>query len=83
MLMARPDPANCEAVKGSQERPPPPAAPAQEPPARLLEPSPLPGDPGSLPQLRDAAAAFPGAGSVSSKAELVSARHTHRTRTGH
>lgn len=44
---------------------------------------PAPGDqPGAQgPRLRDAAAAFPFAGSTSSKAELGSQRHTHRTGT--
>ena len=61
---------------------------AQYSPAWLLEPSLVPGDLESLPRLRDAAAAFPLAGVICSKAEHASQRCTHtdtptqRTLTG-
>lgn len=56
--------------------PPSPAAPAQDPLAQLLQPSPVPGDPCLLPSLRDVVAAFLTAASTGSKAAHVSQRHT-------
>lgn len=56
---------------------PSPASLAQDPPARLLEPRPVPSDLRPLPGLRDAAEAFLFAGSTSSKTEQVSQRHTN------
>ena len=54
------------------------AGPARTPscPATGAQPG-VPGDPGSLPRLRDMDAAFPFADSTSSKAEHVFQRHTH------
>lgn len=61
--------------------PPSPAAPAQDPLAQLLEPSPVPGDPWSLPSLRDVVAVFLTAASTSSKAARVPETHTRTQRT--
>lgn len=51
------------------------SSPGQDPPAQLLEPSPVsqvPGLSGSLPRLRDLAAAFPVAGSTTgSSCQLI------------
>lgn len=58
-----------------------PAAPAQDPLAQLLEPSPVPGDPWSLPSLRDVVAVFLTAASTSSKAARVPETHTRTQRT--